>query len=100
MLACSLSVGLLTLCWPPSLSVGVPEPGPALCRTPLRTHPQIRPCLGLYAECASVAPPPAADLVSDHRFGLAILAGPRPRLSTRPLLPYLECSGSSLSPLY
>src|ERR1043165_9947906 len=25
-----------------------------------------------------LAPPPAADLVSDHRFGLAILAGPRP----------------------
>src|SRR5678815_2103979 len=24
-----------------SLYVGVPEPGPALCRTPLRTYPQI-----------------------------------------------------------
>src|ERR1043165_9324014 len=78
MLACSLSVGLLTLCWPPSLSVGVPEPGSALCHTPLRTHPQIRPCLGLYAELSSLAPPPSADLVSDHRFGLAVLAGPRP----------------------
>src|SRR5688572_15420168 len=53
-----------------------------------------------YAGCASLAPLTAADLVSDHRLGLAVLAGSSPCLSTRPLLPYLGCSGSSLSPLY
>src|SRR5688572_21728971 len=53
-----------------------------------------------YAGCASLAPSTAANLVSDHRLGLAVLAGPSPCLSTRPLLPYLGCSGSSLSPLY
>ena len=71
----------------------VPGPGPAFCRTPLRTHSQIWPCLLLYAGCAPLASPPAADLVSDHRFGLAVLAGPRPAYLRDLCCPTLSAPG-------
>jgi len=64
-------------------------------------HPQIWPCLQLYAKYAPcTGSRPTEDFVPDQCLSLAVLAGLRSGLSSRPLLHYLWCSESSLSPFY
>src|SRR6218665_3554726 len=62
--------------------------------------PKTWPCLQLYAGCAPLDPPLTEDFVPYNFFSLAVPPGPRPSLSSRPLLHNHGDSELSLSPLY
>ena len=85
----------MTLYWPPSWAATVPRPGPALYRTPLWAQAPTHKFCHVSSYMLDVFHWLSEDFVPYNCFSLAFPSGPRFDLSSRTLLHYPWCFGSS-----